>query len=554
MYKIKAVTSMEKIFADREPSGEGFTGALTALRGETVSFQIACWQDGMRKQRGAVSVSCDQPGIRVRVRYVDNVPCAYPCHTNGRRDEDYLTDKPGLYPDPLREIPDYGFSLISGQWRSVWVDLMPDESAGKGRYPVTIHVISKGENGEADSTIGSVTVCLEVLNAALPELDIPHTEWFHCDCLANYYHTEVFSERHWQIIENFLRTAAAHHCNMILTPIFTPPLDTAIGGERRTVQLVEVAVRSDGTYAFGYDRLERWISMCRRLGFQYFELSHLFSQWGAVAAPKIVGCVNGAEQKLFGWDTDATGPVYQNFLHQFLPSLKQELSKLGVLDQTYFHISDEPSGDQLESYRRARASVEKDLAGCHTMDALSDYSFYQMGLVETPVCATNHIKPFLENRPPHLFGYYCTAQWDRVSNRFIVQPGYRTRALGMQLYKENIDGFLHWGYNFYNSEYSLCSIDPFTCTDADGAFPSGDPFIVYPGADAEPVESLRLMLMDEAFSDFCAARLLEKITSREEVLRVLDPDDAFAIDRYPRSCSGLQAARDRVNERLRELL
>jgi hypothetical protein len=33
MYKIKAVTSMEKIFADREPSGEGFTGALTALRG-----------------------------------------------------------------------------------------------------------------------------------------------------------------------------------------------------------------------------------------------------------------------------------------------------------------------------------------------------------------------------------------------------------------------------------------------------------------------------------------------------------------------------------------
>ena len=45
-------------------------------------------------------------------------------------------------------------------------------------------------------------------------------------------------------------------------------------------------------------------------------------------------------------------------------------------------------------------------------------------------------------------------------------PGNRTRIIGMQIYRYDLDGFLHWGYNFYNSEYSLYPIDPYRCTDA----------------------------------------------------------------------------------------
>ena len=58
-------------------------------------------------------------------------------------------------------------------------------------------------------------------------------------------------------------------------------------------------------------------------------------------------------------------------------------------------------------------------------------------------------------------GYYCTGQYVDVTNRFIVQPGYRTRILGTQMYKYQLDGFLHWGYNFYNAEHSIFPIDPY---------------------------------------------------------------------------------------------
>lgn len=550
MFQIKAVSSMEKVLPTREPSGDGFCGRLTALKGETVSFQIACRQDGLRKER--LHIVSEKP---VRIRSVGLVPCEYPCHTGGRLDADYLGTEPGLYPDLLEEEPACGFSLISCQWRAFWVDICvpSDVEAGIYQYQIRLFRFPAPEEKKEPELAAEVPITMEVLDFHLPELAIPHTEWFHCDCLANYYDEEVFSEKHWEIIGNFLRTAASHHCNMILTPIFTPPLDTAVGGERRTVQLVGVTKTGAGQYLFDFSKLERWIALCQQSGFRYFEMSHLFSQWGAVAAPKIVGIVDGQKQRLFGWETDASGPEYRAFLHAFLPELKRELQRLGVLENTWFHISDEPSGSQIESYRRARDIVSRDLDGCHLMDALSDFDFYQQGLVETPVCASDHIEPFLENRPPRLFTYYCTAQWKNVSNRFIAQPGYRTRVLGMQLFREHIDGFLHWGFNFYNSEYSLYPIDPFTCTDAGGAFPSGDPFLVYPGENGMPEDSIRLMLMDEAFSDYCALQVLESLIGRDEACRVLDPEKTLSISRYPESCAGVQELRDRVNQKLREL-
>ncbi|MCG4808289.1 hypothetical protein L0P46_10495, partial [Collinsella aerofaciens] len=88
-----------------------------------------------------------------------------------------------------------------------------------------------------------------VVPAVLPKQKVLHTEWFYPDCLADYYGCDVFSEEHWKIIGNFMRTAASQGVNMIFTPLFTPALDTLIGGERTTVQLVKVYKRSDG-YSF----------------------------------------------------------------------------------------------------------------------------------------------------------------------------------------------------------------------------------------------------------------------------------------------------------------
>ena len=90
----------------------------------------------------------------------------------------------------------------------------------------------------------------------------------------------------------------------------------------------------------------------------------------------------------------------------------------------------------------------------------------------------------------------------------------------MQLYKFDIHGFLQWGYNFWYSQYSKYPIDPFKVTDAARAFPSGDPFSVYPGEDG-PIVSLRLQVFYEALQDLRALKLLESHIGREKVIELL---------------------------------
>ncbi|MCI6042890.1 DUF4091 domain-containing protein [bacterium] len=547
-FKMKLVSSMEKIFPAKEPSGDGASEKMTGLKGETVSFQLGYYWCGERKQRGSVKVNAPED-IQVRVRTVDLVPCAYPCHMT--RDEGYLVTEPGLYPDLLSDISKFGFPLVSGQWRSLWVDLETTDGTKAGEYPVEIIL----ENMEDNQVLGTVNVSLEVINAVLPKLDIPHTEWFHSDCLANYYDVEVFSEEHWSILEKFIAHAVKRGCNMILTPIFTPPLDTAVGGERRTVQLVDITVTGSG-YEFSYEKFERWVAMCRRAGMKFFEISHLFSQWGAKATPKIVGTIDGKEQKIFGWQTKADSKEYTEFLHVFLDSFTAELKKLDIEKQCFFHISDEPSQEQLESYRTAKDLVKDQLKDYRMIDALSDHKFFESGVIEEPVCANDHIEPFLEDRPERLWTYYCTGQWGDVSNRFIALPGFRTRILGAQLYKFRIDGFLHWGYNFYNSEFSLYPIDPYKCTDSDGAFPSGDPFLVYPGKDGQPEDSIRMMLMDETMADLRAMKYLETLTDRNTVMECLDEKEygELTFKKYPQSASYVSTVREKVNKAIKAAL
>ena len=415
-----------------------------------------------------------------------------------------------------------------------------------GRYPVRITATDlRGE------ILDRQTLEVEILNARLPKQKLIHTKWFHTDCLANYYREEAFSERHWQIIEAFIQTAVRRGINMILTPIHTPPLDTQVGGERLTTQLVDVFVNG-GKYSFGFDKLIRWIEICKRAGVEYYEMAHLFTQWGALYTPKIMATVDRTYKRIFGWDVSATSDEYKAFVAEYLPALREVLRREGIEQNTYFHISDEPSREQFDSYKAAKEVVEKDLEGYQMMDALSDYEFYEKGLVSQPVCAVNHIQPFLEKRPEKLWGYYCTGQYVDVTNRFIVQPGYRTRILGTQMYKYQLDGFLHWGYNFYNAEHSIFPIDPYRCTDAAGAFPSGDPFLVYPGADKEPEESLRIMLMDEAMSDLCAMNYLEELAGRDVVMKCIEPEggEKVEFESYPRSIAYLVEMRKRVNREI----
>ena len=543
-YEMKLLSSLAKVFQDETPVYRPECLGLSALWGESVSFQAAYTGDFFMRERLDVKV-ISPIADHVRVRSVEQVPVGRA--TNGIVDDNYLRTTSGLYPDLLRDIPDGKVIVCSNQWRSLWIDVEVTEDIPAGRYEIEIQLVKE------EKVVCSSVMKLMVVGTVLPQLDIMHTEWMHADCLADYYHVEVFSEEHWQILENYFREYVSRDCNMMLVPLFTSPLDTAVGLERTTTQLVEVEVKG-GEYFFGFDRVKRWIDLCKSCGIRYFEMSHLFSQWGAKYAPKVVAMVNGKEEKIFGWHTPAVGE-YTRFLESFLPRLIEKLREWEIADVTYFHISDEPREEHLETYRAAKESLGHMLDGFHTFDALSSYEFYKHGLVDKPIPGNNEIEEFLEHGLTDMWTYYCTGQFYEVSNRFMSMPSARNRIYGVQLYKYNIIGILHWGYNFYNSQFSIEHINPYEVTDAGNAFPSGDPFLVYPGKDGNPEESIRMMVHYEAMTDLRALKLLESLTGREHVMELIEGElaEPLTFKRYPKSDMYLITLRNRVNREIAEI-
>nr|WP_205516981.1 DUF4091 domain-containing protein [Paenibacillus sp. SYP-B3998] len=540
----RCLSSLEKVFADEELLAVPHQHA-SALQLEMFSFQVA-YRSSLGSKQIRVYVQSEL-AAQVVLRTVKLVPVELAVYHD--HDEDVLRDTPGLYPDALLPVQAVeGITGFAKQWRSIWVTVDLKGDIEPGTYPITILF----ESREGD-VLSRETFELHVLAAALPEQQLIHTEWFHTDCLATYYRVEVFSERYWEIVQHYVKTAVDHGINMLLTPLFTPPLDTQVGGERPTVQLIDVE-KVGLTYKFGFEKLKRWIDMCTRSNVKYFELSHLFTQWGAKHAPKIIAVEEGESRQIFGWDTDATGNLYKGFLAQFLPELVSFIKQNELENRVYFHVSDEPIAEHLPWYESASSVLQQFVGEFPSIDALSDYTFYERGLIKAPIPANDHIQPFLEHQVPNLWTYYCCSQYKAVSNRIICMPSARNRVLGLQLYKFQIVGFLHWGYNFWYAQYSEFPIDPYTNTDANYAFPAGDPFVVYPGQDGTPIESIRLEVFREALQDLRALELLETLIGREATLAIIEEGagEPITFDVYPRDAAWLLACRERINEAIQK--
>lgn len=539
-FELKQVSSLNRVFLDGKCEFTEIDKAKV-LKNERYSYQLAYKSE----ERLTAKVSVESAlGDCVSVRAVGNVPSELPCYPNGT--EFCERSEPGLFPDVLFPIGDTHF-IKPDNWFSLWVTAEIPSEIKAGDYDITVKI--SNDEGE----FASKTLKLTVLDAVLPEQTLISTQWFHTDCIADYFNVPVFSEEHWFLVEKYMSAFVKCGNNMVLTPVFTPPLDTKVGGERTTVQLVDV--KKDGkNYTFGFEKFRRWVGLAKNCGIKYFEISHLFSQWGAFAAPKVMAEVDGEYKRIFGWETKASGKEYSAFLHAFLPELIKEIKELGIEKATYFHVSDEPNGEQIGSYKKAKDVIADLLHEFPIIDALSEYEFYKNGIIKHPIPATTSIEEFIEKGFDNRWTYYCCGQGGDLSNRFFSMPLSTTRIIGTQLYLHDIKGFLQWGFNFYNSAHSLRHISPYEVTDADCAFPSGDAFTVYPYGDGA-IMSVRAEVLFEAWQDMRALQLLETLIGKEKVKEEIEYSfGEIKFRSYPRGTAAMLGIRAKINNLIEKSL
>ena len=547
MFKTKLVSSLEKVFIDDSIDNFEELKPFSTLMGERFSVQLLYVDEGEDytfPNRPFVNLEVGGTlAAYTTVRDVRCVPVDRPINPE-RHDSQYLRKTAGIYPDILTPLR-YGGKVVVGRdkLRSLWIEVEPQDSLS-GEQDLTLTLTLDGVSREEKFTVSIIPVKLSD-NAPI------FTQWFYCDCLADYYNVQAWSEKHWEIVENFARLYTKRGRNMIYTPLFTPALNVLPPYMRTPSQLIDVYVK-DGEYSFGFDKVDRWVDMCDRLGIEYLEISHFFDQHMAAHSAKIYATLDGEEQQLFGWDTRSDDEEYLRFLRKTLSAFIEHMKARGDDKRCYYHISDEPHLNIIEHYTKIRNSIADIIEGYPIMDALSDFDFYQTGVVDTPVPVTSSLEPFIEADIKNLWTYYACGQLVDYSNCYVAMPSYRTRSIGMQLFKYNIKGFLHWGYNYYNNRASGDAINPYLDLGGEDWVPAGDTFIVYPAQDGTPLESIRFITMDEAFEDIRAMRTAEAYTSHEEVVKAME--DALGEEITFRRCAHSTDEMLRVRKAVNDLI
>ncbi len=500
------------------PAGSPAPDALLGERAlnERMSFQVVVRLEGEEAQRVRVEVLAPE-GWAVRVRRIGYVPVR---HANTLVDQqsadfDGLGRVPGYVPDPL--FDEDSLFLPVGETHAFWISLRPGPGAAPGSYTIQARVCP--ERGE----IATHAVQARLHDVALAgRRDFNLTHWFYVDALMDWYRTDLFDERFWEILPRYIRDVVEHGQNTLYVPVFTPPLD----GVKRPSQLLWVERTGPGQYRFDWRDVRRYVRLARECGITHFEWCHFFTQWGARYALRIYEG-QGQEEKLL-WEptTAATSDTYRAFLEQYIPELQRFLAEEGLQECSFFHVSDEPHGEEhLKSYRQARGLLRELAPWMRVMDALTQIEFARQGLTDMPIPSIETALDFVREGIP-CWCYYCCGPRGAYLNRLLDTPLAKIAMHGMLFYRWPFRGFLHWGYNYWYQSQTRNLIDPYTVQDGmawEHGWAYGDPFMVYPGPDG-PVDSMRWEVFGESLQDYALLQTLG--VSRDDPL--LAPLASFA--------------------------
>ncbi len=555
--------SLEKIFPELEP--KAYTKPLSALNNEPLSFQIAYKLVSTQSVATTTFVKITS-ALPISLYSVGYVPALQALDPN--LDDKYRS---GLFGDvllpkkvnPKTDIKRYPWTSIhveddpthlsarTDTWQSLWLTVNESQKRIKsGVYPIKVQFFS----GVSGVMLGECETSVEIIGASLYKQTLKFTNWFHVDCLCDTYKIEPYSDRFWEIFISYIEKATLNGMNTLLTPCFTPPLDTPVDGERKTVQLVGVSV-DNGVYSFDFSLLDKYISVAQKCGIKYFEHSHLFTQWGAKHAPKIMATVNGKYKRIFGWETTSHGKKYSAFLHAYIPALLDFLKAKNLDKNFIFHISDEPAPEHKEGYKKAKKALGKLLDNYTVGDALSHYELYQDGTVTTPIVCTDHIHEFY-GKTKGMWAYYTGGQcFKGLSNRKINCSGERNRMLGTQLYMHEIQGFLHWGYNYWYDALSQGLANPNTDACFYNAANPGTSYLVYPALDGSCLQSIRQKICFESVNDMRALQRLESMIGKRETKKfVQDFFGEVTFFTHPQSAERFLQFRALLNKKIQSLL
>ena len=431
----------------------------------------------------------------------------------------HLKHAPAFFPDGFLEEKSI---KIQQMWtHPLWVSVKVPKDTPKGKYKGSIQLHCEYTNPKEkveglypkpESTIISIPITIIVWGFNLPgENTLRHTEWFFPDLLARYFRVDLWSEKHWDLVQQAAEDMHEHLQDMILTSLF---------------QLVDVIQKSKGEFEYNFSKLDRWITTFSTAGIKWFEIGHVGGRVGGwlskIAFTRIKPIDENGKQLDTFEPHNMSEKEYIPILEDFIRASYAFLSEKIDLNYCVQHIADEPLKQNKESWSQIaklmRSWIPKEVK---TIDAAFTKN---MEGIDIRVPQIQHIHPSERNKTeglePNLWSYVCLAPQGNRPNRFLDYRSIRNRIIFWISYSLKLEGFLHWAYNWWSSWTFLpksVDISPWMDSTAGSIYchfrqplPAGDPHIVYPGR-TKICSSIRWEIIRKGFEDHKLLTLLEKI-------------------------------------------
>jgi hypothetical protein len=126
----------------------------------------------------------------------------------------------------------------------------------------------------------------------------------------------------------------------------------------------------------------------------------------------------------------------------------------------------------------------------------------------------------------------------------------------MQLYKYNIEGFLHYALCYIGEGNADGVINPYIEQSGNKCFPAGDTFCIYPTTDGKFLESLHLSIIRDAFQDIRAMQLLESYVGHDAVVKAIEEElgEELRFNVCAKSVETMTNIRERINRMIKNIV
>lgn len=437
--------------------------------------------------------------------------------------------------------PDAIKTLEAMEMNAAWLSVTSSENARAGVYTVSASLEGNG------TVLDTWTWQVEVLDLVLPELDSQMELWMYPYSANRYYSGKSSDE--------YFGTTVQDLYNVHLDPAYDDALEAQldlyakIGGDAITVTVVEDAwnhqchdpypsmvkwtLKEDGTFAFDYSDLDKWVQMNLDHGIDGQIKSFSMSCWGnrVTYFDEASGTVK-TEAPSTG--SDRWNEIWTAFMEDYADHMTEK----GWFDMTYMAMDERPlsevgpvldlvesvKNDEGKSMKTSIAVYQWDIES--VMDRIDDLS------LSIGMAGNAKTRPMFEERAARgqiSTLYTCGAQNSAMLN----QPGESADSL-LSAWKCSGQGLLRWALDSYNA-------NPLDNSDH-VRFVPGDLYLFYPS----PVDGSRIPQSSPRYEKLIEGnRMVQK-------LKTLEADYTFMKETLESARSSLSSNMNTANAQITE--